>query len=167
MVLGGQFVSRISMNLREDKGYTYGARAAFEFRRAPGPSCCTPACSRTHRRRHPRGDRRIRALRSDRPIRAANWSSDARPHARLSAQLRDGRSVARGAAQLALYDLPDDYFSTFTPKVLALTEEDVTGAAVKHIDPARILSVVVGDREKLMAPLKTLELGDVADVSVT
>ena len=35
MVLGGQFVSRINMNLREDKGYTYGARTAFEFRRAP------------------------------------------------------------------------------------------------------------------------------------
>ena len=37
MILGGQFVSRINMNLREDKGYTYGARTAFEFRRAPGP----------------------------------------------------------------------------------------------------------------------------------
>ena len=37
MVLGGQFVSRINMNLREDKGYTYGARTAFDFRRGPGP----------------------------------------------------------------------------------------------------------------------------------
>ena len=37
MVLGGQFVSRINLNLREDKGLTYGARTAFEFRRLPGP----------------------------------------------------------------------------------------------------------------------------------
>ena len=37
MVLGGQFVSRINMNLREDKGYTYGARTSFDFRRGPGP----------------------------------------------------------------------------------------------------------------------------------
>ena len=36
-ILGGQFVSRINMNLREDKGYTYGARTSFDFRRAPGP----------------------------------------------------------------------------------------------------------------------------------
>jgi zinc protease len=35
MILGGQFVSRINMNLREDKGYTYGARTSFDFRRAP------------------------------------------------------------------------------------------------------------------------------------
>ena len=37
MVLGGQFVSRINMNLREEKGYTYGARTSFEFRKGPGP----------------------------------------------------------------------------------------------------------------------------------
>ena len=36
MVLGGQFSSRINLNLREDKGFTYGARTAFEFRRRPG-----------------------------------------------------------------------------------------------------------------------------------
>ena len=36
-ILGGQFVSRLNMNLREDKGYTYGARTGFDFRRAPGP----------------------------------------------------------------------------------------------------------------------------------
>ena len=37
MVLGGQFVSRINLNLRGDKGITYGARTAFDFRRRPGP----------------------------------------------------------------------------------------------------------------------------------
>src|SRR5207253_10007342 len=37
MVLGGQFVSRINLNLREEKGFTYGARTSFDFRRLPGP----------------------------------------------------------------------------------------------------------------------------------
>ena len=36
-LLGGVFNSRINLNLREDKGVTYGARTAFEFRRLPGP----------------------------------------------------------------------------------------------------------------------------------
>ena len=35
-ILGGMFNSRINMNLREAKGYTYGARSAFDFMRAPG-----------------------------------------------------------------------------------------------------------------------------------
>ena len=37
LVLGGQFVSRINTNLRERKGYTYGAETSFDFRRGPGP----------------------------------------------------------------------------------------------------------------------------------
>jgi zinc protease len=110
----------------------------------------------------------IRAIRADRPI--------TRPELELGrASLTRGYprnfetadQIARGGAQLALYDLPDDYFSTFVPKVLALSETEVTAAAVKHIDPARLLAVVVGDREKLMSSLKTLELGDVTDVSIT
>ena len=36
-ILGGQFSSRINLNLREDKGYTYGARSHFAFRIGPGP----------------------------------------------------------------------------------------------------------------------------------
>ena len=56
MILGGQFVSRINMNLREDKGYTYGARTAFEFRRAPGPFVLHASVqARRHRRRAARG----------------------------------------------------------------------------------------------------------------
>ena len=168
MVLGGQFVSRINMNLREEKGYTYGARTAFEFRRAPGPfvmhaSVQSDATADAIRETIAE----IKAIRDDRPITRAELdlgrASLTRGYPRT---FETADQIARGAAQLALYDLPDDYFSTFIPKVLALTEADVTRAAVTHIDPARLVSVVVGDREKLMPSLKSLELGDVADVSV-
>src|SRR4028119_2196011 len=40
-ILGGQFTSRVNMNLREDKGYTYGARTGFAFRRGAGPFAAT------------------------------------------------------------------------------------------------------------------------------
>ena len=36
-ILGGQFSARLNMNLREDKGYTYGARSGWSFRRGAGP----------------------------------------------------------------------------------------------------------------------------------
>jgi hypothetical protein len=51
--------------------------------------------------------------------------------------------------------------------VLALSEDDVTAIAAKHIDPARLLTVVVGDRDKLAPSLKALELGDVDDIKLT
>jgi predicted Zn-dependent peptidase len=169
MILGGQFVSRINMNLREDKGYTYGARTAFEFRRAPGPfvlHASVQADATADALREAIGE--IRAIRGERPV--------TRPELELGrASLTRGypRSfetadqVARAAAQLALYELPDDYFTRFVPKILALTEGDVTAIAAKHIDPARLLTVVVGDRDKILASLKALDLGDVADVSVS
>jgi zinc protease len=168
MILGGQFVSRINMNLREDKGYTYGARTAFEFRRAPGPfvlHASVQSDATADALREALGE--IRAIRGERPITRTELelgrASLTRGYPR---NFETADQVARGAAQLALYGLPDDYFSTFIPKVLSLGEAEVTAAAFKHIDPARLLTVVVGDREKLMPSLKQLELGDVADISV-
>jgi predicted Zn-dependent peptidase len=168
MILGGQFVSRINMNLREDKGYTYGARTAFEFRRAPGPfvlQASVQSDATADALRESIGE--IRAIRGDRPITRHELelgrASLTRGYPR---NFETADQIARGAAQLALYDLPDDYFTTFVPKVLALTEDQVTATAAKHIDPSKLLTVVVGDREKLMPSLKALDMGDVSDVSV-
>ena len=169
MILGGQFVSRSNMNLREDKGYTYGARTAFEFRRAPGPfvlhaSVQADATAAALRE----SISEIRAIRGERPVTREELelgrASLTRGYPR---SFETADQIARAAAQLSLYDLPDDYFTQFVPKVLALTEDDVTAIAAKYIDPARLLSVVVGDREKVLPSLRALDLGDVSDVSVS
>jgi zinc protease len=169
MVLGGQFVSRINMNLREEKGYTYGARTAFEFRRAPGPfvlHASVQADATAEAVREAIGE--ITAIRGERPITRQELelgrASLTRGYPR---NFETADQIARGAAQLALYDLPDDYFTTFVPKVLALDEKAVTAIAAQHIDPAKLLTVVVGDRDKILASLKGLDMGEVADISVT
>jgi predicted Zn-dependent peptidase len=167
MILGGQFVSRINMNLREDKGYTYGARTAFEFRRAPGPfvlhaSVQSDATADALKE----SLAEIRAIRGDRPVTQQELelgrASLTRGYPR---SFETADQIARAAAQLALYDLPDDYFTTFVPKVLALTEQAVTAVAAKHIDPDRLVAVIVGDRDKLAPSLRALDLGDIADVA--
>jgi len=169
MILGGQFVSRINMNLREDKGYTYGARTAFEFRRAPGPfvfQASVQSESTADALREALSE--IRVIRGERPVTRDELelgrASLTRGYPR---NFETADQIARAAAQLALYELPDDYFTTFVPRVLALTEDQVTAAAAAHIDPARLLTVVVGDRDKLTPSLKALDLGDVSDVSVS
>jgi zinc protease len=168
MILGGQFVSRINMNLREDKGYTYGARTSFEFRRAPGPFVLHASVQHdatADALREALGE--IQAIRGARPVTREELelgrASLTRGYPR---NFETADQVARGAAQIALYDLPEDSFTTFVPKVLSLTEDDITAIAAKHIDPARLLAVVVGDRDKLTPSLKSLGLGDVDDVSV-
>ncbi len=168
MILGGQFVSRINMNLRENKGYTYGVRTSFEFRRAPGPFVLHASVQHdatADALREALGE--IRAIRGERPVTREELqlgrASLTRGYPR---NFETADQVARAAAQLALYDLPDDYFTSFVPKVLALSEDDVTAIAAKHIDPARLVTVVVGDRDQLTPSLKTLDLGEVDDVSV-
>jgi predicted Zn-dependent peptidase len=167
MVLGGQFVSRINMNLREDKGYTYGARTWFDFRRGPGPfvlqaSVQSDATADAVREVFSE----LRAIRGDRPVTAAELETGRAALTRgYPRNFETAEQISRGAAQLALYGLPDDYFTTFMPKVLAVDEAAVTRVAEEHIDPSRLLTVVVGDRDKVEPGLDRLELGAAAHIS--
>ncbi len=167
MVLGGQFVSRINMNLREDKGYTYGVRTSFEFRRAPGPFALHASVQHDATADALREAlAEIHAIRGDRPVTREELELGRAPLTRgYPRNFETADQVARGAAQLALFDLPDDYFTSFVPTVLALSAADVTAIAARHIDPDRLVTVVVGDRDKLMPSLKALDLGEVEDVS--
>jgi zinc protease len=168
MIVGGQFVSRINMNLRQDKGYTYGARTAFEFRRAAGPfamHASVQADATADAIREALGE--LRAIRGDRPATAEELAIGRAALTRgYPRNFETSDQIARSAAQLSLYGLPDDYYSTFVPTVLALRPEDITRAAVQHIDPGRIAVVVVGDREKIAPSLASLELGDASEVAL-
>jgi predicted Zn-dependent peptidase len=168
MVLGGQFVSRINMNLREDKGYTYGARTAFEFRRAPGPFVLQASVQSDVTADAVREAlAEVRAIRTDRPVTREELELGRAALTRgYPRNFETADQIARAVAQLALYGLPDDYFTTFVPKMLALDEKAVTRAAEAHIDPSRLLTVIVGDREKLSPSLAALELGDASEVAV-
>ena len=151
MVLGGQFVSRINMNLREDKGYTYGARTSFDFRRGPGPFALHASVqSEVTVDAILEALSELRAIRGDRPVTRKELETGRAGLTRgYPRNFETAEQISRGAAQLALYGLPDDYFSTFVPRVLAVDEADVTRVAAEHIDPSRFLIVIVGDRDKV------------------
>jgi zinc protease len=162
MVLGGQFVSRINLNLREDKGFTYGARTAFDFRRMPGPfslqlSVQTAATARAIE--ESLGE--IAAIRGPRPATpeelALGVAALTRGYAR---NFETAEQIARAATQIALYDLPDDYFVQFVPNVERVTTDDVTRAAAAHLDPGRLVTLVVGDLDAVSGDLGKLGLGD-------
>lgn len=167
MVLGGQFVSRINMNLREDKGYTYGARTAFDFRRGAGPfvlSASVQSDATANAVREALSE--VRAIRGERPVTRGELETGRAALTRgYPRNFETAEQISRAAAELALYGLPDDYFSTFVPKVLAIDEAEVTRVAAEHIDPARMLTVIVGDREKIGADLPRLDLGAVSEVA--
>jgi predicted Zn-dependent peptidase len=169
MVLGGQFVSRINMNLREEKGYTYGARTAFDFRRGRGPFLLQVGVQTDVT-----ADALREALAELAAIRGERPATDAELNMAKAALTRGyprnfetADQLARAAGQLALYELPDDYFSQFPPRVNAVNAAEVTRVAQAYLDPARMLTIVVGDRDKITAPLAALNLGASSELAMT
>ncbi len=162
MVLGGQFVSRINLNLREQKGFTYGARTSFDFRRMPGPfglqvSVHTAATGQAIEE----SLAEIAAIRGPRPVTtdelAIGVAALTRGYAR---NFETAEQVARAVTQIALYDLPDDYFAEFVPRVERITVDEVTRVAAEHLHPDRLTTLIVGDFDTISADLGRLNLGE-------
>ncbi len=162
MVLGGQFVSRVNLNLREDKGFTYGARTAFDFRRMPGPfslqvSVQTAATARAIEE----SIGEIAAIRGPRPVTADELALGVAALTRGYARnFETAEQIARAATQLALYELADDYFAQYVARVEAVSPSDVTRVMAEHVHPARLVTLVVGDLDVVGRDLERLGLGD-------
>jgi predicted Zn-dependent peptidase len=168
MILGGQFVSRINMNLREEKGYTYGARTSFDFRRGPGPFVLQASVqSDATAAAISEALAELDAIRGPRPVTGEELELGRAALTRgYPRTFETSDQIARGAAQLALYELPPDYFTTFVPTVAALREADITRVAARYIQPERLVVVVVGDSEKIGPSLEHLGLGTPSMASV-
>jgi predicted Zn-dependent peptidase len=160
-VIGGQFVSRINLKLREEKGYTYGARTGFDWRRGLAPfslqaSVHTAATADAIRDSH----QEMAAIRGARPPSAEELllakASLTRGYPR---NFETAQQVARSVAQLALYGLPDSYFEEFVPRVNAIDAADVTRVAERYLDPSRLTTLVVGDHGAIAESLEQLGLG--------
>jgi zinc protease len=161
LVLGGQFVSRLNMNLRERKGYTYGARSWFEFRLGPGPFQMS-ASVQTEVTAEAIGEAasEMSSLRGERPILATELET---ARATLTKgyprNFETADQIARSMAQLALYELPDDYFATFVPRIAALDLDTVQDAASRNLHPEQLVTVIVGDADRVAPTLGLLDLG--------
>ena len=161
-ILGGQFVSRINLNLREDKGLTYGARTAFEFRRLPGPFVLQASVQTSGTARAiDESIAEIAGMRGVRPVTADELSLGIAALTRGYARsFETADQIARAVMQLALYDLADDYFAQFVPRVECVTGDEVSRVMARHLDPARLTTLVVGDVDVIGQELGGLGLGD-------
>jgi zinc protease len=161
MILGGQFVSRLNLKLREEKGFTYGARTAFDFRRLPGmfvfqASVQTGATAEAIRDTLDE----LSAIRGSRPATEHELTLGVAALTRGYARnFETAEQIARAVVQIALYDLPDDYFIEFVPRVAAVTVDDVTRVASQYLHPSELTTLVVGDDEVVGDTLQQLGLG--------
>jgi zinc protease len=160
--LGGQFVSRVNLKLREEKGYTYGARTGFDWRRGATPfslQASVHTASTADAVRDALAE--LADIRGTRPLTEQELglakASLTKGYAR---NFETAQQVTRSAAQLALYRLPDTYFAEFVPKVNGITVGDVTRVARQYLEPSRLTTLVVGDHSAIADSLRGLGLGD-------
>jgi len=161
MILGGQFVSRINLNLREDKGCTYGARTVFDYRVGRGPflfrssvqtGATADAISEVVRE--------IDDIRASRPV-----TEDELALARAALtrgfplSFETASQVAGAGTSLALHGLPLDEMSRFVERVEAVDVDAVSRAARSHLHPDRLLAVVVGSEADVLPSLQKLGFG--------
>ena len=164
--LGGQFASRINMNLREAKGFTYGARSGFTAGRGEGPFVASAGVF-TGKTDSSLVEffRELRDVREGRPLTAAEV--DFAKKSVIQAyprRIETNAGVAGTLAELALYRLPDAELTGYLARLDAVKPADVTRVAQKYLSPENSVVVVVGDVEKIRPGIVALGLGPVTVV---
>jgi len=152
-VFGGSFTSRLNMNLREDKGYAYGARGGLSYSKHYGTlSASASVQTDSTYQSLLEIDHELKAMwAGQKPV-----TQDELDREKLNATLAlPGRFATAQAAlgqyrSLVYYGLPLDYFNTYGQRVDAVTAAQVKEAAAQHLKPAPAVYLVVGDGDAKM-----------------
>lgn len=157
-ILGGQFSSRINLNLREDKGYTYGASSTFQTGRYPGPFLAGGGVQTAVTRESViEFMKELEEIRGARPVTAEELEFAKASEIRGEPlSLETNAQIAGRIQQLIIYDLPADYFDDYADRVAAVTLADVNRVAREQLHPERFAIVIVGDRASIESGLATL-----------
>ncbi len=162
-VLGGTFTARINMNLREEKGWAYGARTVPQNARGPRPMLVY-APVQTDRT----GDsiaelvRELEVIATTRPITTDEMSRVIAGSTReLPGEFETAGAVLGSMASSARYGRPLDYAASLTERYQALTLADLQTAARDVVHPESLIWVVVGDLSQIRSQVERLNIAPV------
>ena len=164
LILGGGFY-RLDLNLREGKGWTYGARSSFDSRKAPGPFSAGGEFVAPHS-----ADSVAEILKELNNIRDGDVTDAELGRAKdqiiksFPARFATRATIAAQLAELAVFNFPDSYLNEYTRKVAAVDKDAVRRVARKYLDPAHLTIVVVGDRKSIETRLAKLAPVEVRDL---
>ncbi len=157
-ILGGQFSSRLNMNLREDKGYSYGVGSGFHARRGPGLFQIEGSVqSAVTRESLVELRKEMTDLKGPRPFTDEEVDfAKTRTIEGFPSRFETTFGVAGQLAALVAYDLPDDYLQTYLPRVQAVDRAEVQRLSAIYIRPETMTTLVIGDRATIEPALKQL-----------
>jgi zinc protease len=149
-VVGGGASARLFLNLREEKGYTYGVYSNFVAVRYPGPwSAGGDVRTEVTEGAMTEFLHELRRIREE-PVPAAELEEQKRAQvASFALSLESPGDLLTYAITRKLYDLPADYWETYPTRIMAVTATDVQRVARTYVDPDKHQVVVVGDASKI------------------
>ena len=162
-ILGGSFTSRLNQNLRETKGYTYGASSSFTMRRLAGPfqAAASVVTAKTD-------SSLIEFFKELRRIRDSLVPDEELNKAKsyialgMPGDFETTQGTAGQFLDLLSNDLPLDTYSRYIARINAVTAADVQRVARQYIDPEHFAIVVVGDRSQIEAGIRALNEGPIS-----
>ena len=165
-LLGGVFMSRLNRRLREELGYTYGARSAFDPRRATGPFTATAAVQT---------EVTVDSIRE--MVAQLEAIRQTAPEEAELAEVRDflvgvfplrfetTGGIAAAIEPLAVYGLPPDWWQSYRGNLEAVGTHDVLRVARELVRPDEALILLTGDASVLRGELEAAELGPLEVIS--
>jgi zinc protease len=154
-VLGGGGAGRLFKNLREEKGYTYGAFSSFSARKFPGPwNASAEVRTEVTDGALTEFIKELQRLR-DQPVSDQELEDAKRSIvASFALSLENPDDLVNYALTRKIYALPEDYWDTYPTKLLAVTAADIQRVARKYIDPQTMQIIAVGDGAKIRTVLE-------------
>jgi predicted Zn-dependent peptidase len=154
-ILGGHIQSRLSNNIRETKGWSYGVGSRFGLGKGPGAfraggeivTAKTDSALLEF-------IRELRGVVGEKPFTDAEIAEAKQAIVQgLPRNFASVGALSEALTALYQYGLPADYYQTFADRVNAVTRADLDRVARKYVDLDRLAIVIVGDRATVEAPL--------------
>ncbi len=161
--LGGNFVSRMNMNLREDKHWAYGAFTVLSNAKGQRPFFVyAPVQTDKTAESMQEALKELRNLLGPQPLSAdeIRFAKDSIVLS-LPGENETAGEVAGSYNNILVYGLPDNYYNDLVGKVNDLTPTALSSAATKLVHPDALTWIVVGDLSKIEEPVRKLNLGEV------
>lgn len=154
-ILGGGASARLFLNLREEKGYTYGAYSSLQAGPYTGPwRAASDVRTEVTDGAMTEFLHEIRRIRDEK---VPDWELDEARRsvvANFALSLENPNQLLNYAITRKLYGFPDDYWDTYPAKVLAVTAADVQRMARKYLNPDALQIVAVGDAAQIRSILE-------------
>ncbi|SFF51383.1 zinc protease [Fontimonas thermophila] len=161
--LGGNFVSRLNMNLREDKRWSYGAFTVISGAKAQRPFIAYAPVQTDKTVESLREMRtELATVRDGRPLTADEIAFARNSLVRsLPGENETAAEIAESYTTVLVHELPDDYWNTFVDRVEGLSPAAINAAARRLVHPDALTWIVVGDLARIEQPIRELGWGEV------